>query len=729
MVSLKVNINRIMALLLMLAMVLTGIPCVASAEEGNTGSPLINPDATGSITVTKYVNASEGAAKGDATGTAGDTVDAGYTTLNGATFKLFKIADAAAVMAYYNGTNDTTYSLALFSYDPATGTAAYNGAEIGAADTLTGETAGDGTFKFESLSVGIYILKEVTAPDQITTPLAEDSLISIPMVNTETSSNNGNADWMYHVYVYPKNHASTGTVELTKQDQNGNGLNNVTFKLSKAAFQSTGSGLTLPKNENDDIIWTDVTKTIDNSGVDQPLDFTTADIADKSGKLILANLPAGLYGTQYKLVEVSAPNGYIVNQTPLYFQVNNDNTITWNAESGDVNGCNNTNTGVVGTPTISTDHKLTITLRNERPSLTKWVRTNGIAYDPATTDSESNWKQDEQYRLDDAIYYRLTAYIPQNVSEINYFFITDAPETGIHDSDDPKDYIVKYGTADTSCNDLLTAVTHYTLSFNDRGFTLNLTSVGKTLTAGKYIQIVYKAHMNSDAVIAGSGNGNTATLTYSRYIHGADDKYTITDEARVYTYQYRITKYKDSVAEGNKLGTNEAVDFQLLDADKNRMKVVKLSDGVYRLAITGDTLPTDPYTMTTKDGAILIQGLENDTYYLKETKTLNGYNLLSGPFEITVGVYEVTSWASDTGYTETTRTVKDYQSTAYYKDAAHTAEFADNTATANSNVINKKGFVLPQTGGMGYLLFCTVGIVLIAGGAMLIFGGRKKKIR
>ena len=46
-----------------------------------------------------------------------------------------------------------------------------------------------------------------------------------------------------------------------------------------------------------------------------------------------------------------------------------------------------------------------------------------------------------------------------------------------------------------------------------------------------------------------------------------------------------------------------------------------------------------------------------------------------------------------------------------------------------SNIINKSGFVLPQTGGMGYLLFCAVGIALIGGGAMLIFGGRKKKIR
>ena len=44
-------------------------------------------------------------------------------------------------------------------------------------------------------------------------------------------------------------------------------------------------------------------------------------------------------------------------------------------------------------------------------------------------------------------------------------------------------------------------------------------------------------------------------------------------------------------------------------------------------------------------------------------------------------------------------------------------------------IVNKKGFVLPQTGSMGYLLFCAVGIALIAGGAALIFGGRKKKTR
>ena len=193
MVTLKSSIKKIVSLLLMLTMVLTVVPCVASAAEGDP-NPLIDTGRKGSITVTKYASADISATKGNATGTDndGNNVNNTYEPLNGAKFKLFKIADADTVMAYYNGTSTTTYSLEQFDYQDD-GTASYNGMVISDTNILTGETTGNGTFKFDNLPVGIYVLKEVTAPAQITTPLAEDSLISIPMVNTATSNNNGNA--------------------------------------------------------------------------------------------------------------------------------------------------------------------------------------------------------------------------------------------------------------------------------------------------------------------------------------------------------------------------------------------------------------------------------------------------------------------------------------------------------------------------------------------------------
>ena len=695
----KVGFKKIAALLLMLALILTVVPFAASAAEGDP-NPLIDTGRTGSIIVTKYATADNSRPGKPGTGMSGQTppANSGYSPLKGATFKLFKIADATKVLEYYNGTSTTTYDVSKFQYNEADGKATYDGAQVTAvSDGAT--TNENGVCTFSNLAVGIYVLKEVTAPAQITTPLAETCLISIPMVNTETSSNNENASWMYDVYVCPKNHASTGTVELTKQDQNGNKLKDVTFQLFKKEFQANGELTT----DN----WEEVTTTTNNAGTSTQLTLKT----DSEGKLTIANLPSGLYGTQYKLVEVTAPNGYIVNQTPLYFKVNKDNTISWNEATGEKGDCNNANTGVVGTPTVTEGSKLSITLRNELPSLTKEVQENG-----GTT-----WKTDEQYRLDDEITYRLTVYVPNNVAELGTFEIKDVPQVGITDSTTGSDYKV-------ICDDTPLTTENYALNFgsipagaqNGQGFILTFTETGKAAVKGKTIQIEYKAHMNANAVIADIGNGNTATLTYSKSIGDGTGNYTITDEARVYTYQFQITKYKDSVAEANKLKDGEQVEFQLLDASKNPMKVVKLADGAYRLAVgtDSDTEKLDKM-ITNTDSTILIQGLENGTYYLKETKTIEGYNLLSAPFGIQVNVTETTTWTSGGGFTATGKVVKTYDSTNY--DVTN--------AMGTSTIINKKGFVLPQTGGMGYLLFCTVGIVLIAGGAALIFGGRKKKIR
>lgn len=696
----KVGFKKIAALLLMLALSLTVVPFAASAAVGDP-NPLIETGGTGSIIVTKYASANASAKKGNATGTDSDTVDTHYyTPLNGAKFKLFKIADADAVMAYYNGTSTTTYSLEQFDYQDD-GTAKYNNVSIDQACTWEGTTSGTGEnagkYTFSNLPIGIYVLKEVTAPDQITTPLAETCLISIPMVNTASSSNNKNATWMYDIYVYPKNHASTGTVELTKVDQNKALLKNVEveFELSKKEFLENGQFATE--------VWKPVTITTDNAG-------TSTKLTLKNGKLTVANLPSGLYGTQYKLVEVSASNGYIVNKTPLYFKVNTDNTISWNAATGEKGDCNNANTGVVGTSVATDEPKLSITLCNERPSLTKEVKENG----------GGGWKTDEQYRLDDEITYRLTVYVPNNVAELDTFEIKDVPEDRITDSTTNADYQV-------ICDGNSLTTENYTLNFgsipagasNGQGFILTFTNTGKAAVKGKTIQIVYKAHMNANAVIAGNGNGNTATLTYSKSTGDGTENYTITDEARVYTYQFQITKRKDS-AQGAVVG---GVEFNLLySTTGNPVEVYQEAVGVYRLWLTSDTDTTKKTTtLTTKsDGTILLKGLENGTYYLKETKTIEGYNLLSAPFAIQVNVTETTKWTPGRGFTENGKIiVKNYDSTA----------FDVTNAMGTSTIINKKGFVLPQTGGMGYLLFCTVGIVLIAGGAALIFGGRKKKIR
>ena len=699
----KANVKRMIPLLLVIVMCLIVLPGMVYAASGDP--TLIDTTKTGSITVTKYASTST-TGRGEATGTTNDqsSIAPGYQTLKDAEFVLVKIYDSDKVMEYYNGTADT---LVLDTTKLVKDSAVwkYNGNVVDDANVKTGKTDASGVLVFNDLPVGIYILREITAPSQITTPLAETSLISIPMVNTKTSSNNGNGEWMYDVYVYPKNHEATGTVELTKVQQNGSTpLEGVKFSLEK---------LNVTTNT-----WETVSSITQNNGTTVDITETTL-TTDANGMIKLKNLPANLKGTQYRLVENTAPDGYIVNKIPLYFKVNTDNTITWNTGTGNANGCNNINGDVLSATQKAGDAStLQIKLRNERPDLTKEVHENGTG---------DTWKNDEQYRLDDVITYRLKTYVPNNVDELGTYKIEDTPQVGI--TDNLSSVTVSYedsGTTKTLTTSDFTVNTITATETNGNGFTLTLNKPANTNIKGKEITIQYTANMNANAVIAGKGNGNTATLTYSKDINGTpDETYTITDEARVYTYQYQITKHKDS-ATGDPI---KDVQFELLDDGKNKMSVVALTDpGEYRLALTRDTGTTQ--TLTTKDdGTILIKGLENGTYYLKETKTIDGYNLLSKPFEIEVGVYEETTWTSDTGYTSTGRSVKKYQSTNFYKDNTKSTPFSDNKAITNTDIINKQGFVLPQTGGMGYLLFCVAGIVLIGGGAMLIFGGRKKKIR
>lgn len=704
MAFLKNSLKKAIPALLVLVLCLTLLPVYGAAEEGEADPAWIETDRLGSITVKKY--ASNAGTDTFATGMEGQTIPANYRPLDGVTFKLYRIAGVEDVMAYYNGTSETSYDIAKFEYKAENGvaTASYDGRTLENPYVgVTGESA-SGTCSFEDLPVGIYALTETDAPAHITGERAQNALIAIPMVNTaddtQGSDNTGNAEqsrWQYDIFVYPKNRASASvTLEVVKQDG--------TTPLENTAFR-------LYKWDEEKQNWELVQVTVDGETKEDS-------VTGPEGTIQLKNLSAA----QYKLEEVSAPKGYIINRNPMYFKVNADNTITWNTK-GDYK---NENQDVLApqSPTGHFDNLLSIRLRKEQPELYMQVKNN----------EDSAWVQDDQYMLGETLTYRITVYVPHNVGELDTFEIRNLPGVGITDSDT---VTVRYGGSADSCTTLLPD-TKYTFATTaagtdeGKGFSLSLKD---TTAAGQYIQIEYTGYMNENAVIAeekdGSvteGNPSNTTLTYSRYIGGTDKgNYTITDETRVYTYQFRITKYKDREQTGNEIG---GVVFQLLNKNGNPIPVVPVTGktGVYRVARADETGSTQTME-TAENGTLTIQGLENNTYSLKETKTISGYNLLSQPFAMEVDVKETTQWQTDTGYQETERVVHHYEKTTYeMKDAAGAYAEAANPIK-QAAIVNKKGFTLPRTGSMGYLLFCTVGILLIGGGAMLLFGGRKKKIR
>lgn len=192
------------------------------------------------------------------------------------------------------------------------------------------------------------------------------------------------------------------------------------------------------------------------------------------------------------------------------------------------------------------------------------------------------------------------------------------------------------------------------------------------------VVVTYKA-----TVKAGAQDGtasNSAKISYTT----ADGETPIPDpnqdpDPKVYTYQFTLNK--TSKEDGS--DTLTGAEFKLYDAEKdgNEIKVVKNTDGTYRVAEAGEN------GQVIEAGKVVIKGLKGDNtkYYLEEIKAPNGYNILTERKEVSIS----------------------------------------STATNTSNVVNKKGAELPSTGSFGTTMFYIAGSVLLLAAFVYMISKRR----
>ena len=147
--------------------------------------------------------------------------------------------------------------------------------------------------------------------------------------------------------------------------------------------------------------------------------------------------------------------------------------------------------------------------------------------------------------------------------------------------------------------------------------------------------------------------------------------------------------------EGNQntawLTFGEGGEFKIYDAATggNEVKVVLKDGGVgYRRARADET----GISIVVKNGQIRVDGLDNGTYYLEETVAPAGYNKLTARQKFIIS------------------------------DGNLDAVFNDGVFSTGSgvHVVNKTGTMLPETGGMGTVLFITVGMIVVLGAGVLL---------
>ena len=186
----------------------------------------------------------------------------------------------------------------------------------------------------------------------------------------------------------------------------------------------------------------------------------------------------------------------------------------------------------------------------------------------------------------------------------------------------------------------------------------------------------------------------------------------------------------------------EGVEFTLKE-DGSEFKMSKAEGTDYYVYdVNGDTT-----VKTDANGLIKIRGLDADkTYTLTETKNPNeGYNMLADPVTLTLMPDTTTSTtytpvASDTAFdSDATYYIKEGDTytvaegltgfandvTYYTVETKSELAFSGVTYDKFDQVENKKGTVLPSTGGIGTKIFYGLGAVLVVGAGVVLVSRKR----
>ena len=700
------KLKRLLTAALSAALTLSLCVMPAMADSGTTGTAgtptngtPVWSKTTGSITIHKFeYNPASGADDKLGTGAAGETAPDGAEPLDGVTFEIYKVQNADWLKAYYSGQAATsvqdfskTDAGKYYSTD-STGAITVNSDATKVA-TVTTETKGSdkGVAEKTGLDFGLYLVVETKAPDKVTTP-AKPFLVSVPMTRIDdTTTTNKLTDWIYDVHVYPKNATTYAGITISKSGYTGSKadgpLSGVEFVLEKATPATTAGGAET---------WNPVTKRDDN-GV--PYTLTT----NVSGEIKIEGLSQGKYRIRENAY--TTPNGYILDEANHEFTVNKNGKIVYNgaAESDSVK----------------------IELVNHRPDMTKEVKKG------------NSWAQDAQYGVGDTVPYKITIEVPKNIEKLTTFTVTDTP-TGL--KDDVSSIAVKDSTTD------LTKNTHYTVTDDGNGFTITFKPAQMTAYAGKELVITYNAIVKDTAVVGDNGNSNNAKLTYTNKIdsYGHPDTTstnTIEDSAVMYSFGIKVVK-----TAGDTRAPLEGVEFNLYKAmttaDANTHHYTPLSaadvtkyglgsagpDKVWVCVKSGLKTNAEGVIDTSVTGSNFIGGLANGDYYLVETKTVKDYNLLTKPVEVKLYVTADVNWSVNTTFDPSGKLTKRTVTSTTFNHTNHNGD-ATKTELAVANIINRKGFTLPVTGGFGTLLFSGIGLLLVLVGVSVLFSLKKKTNR
>ncbi|MEI2827219.1 MAG: SpaH/EbpB family LPXTG-anchored major pilin [Dermatophilaceae bacterium] len=287
---------------------------LSAAGEFNTANPaLIDPSETGTLHITKYSGAPVG---GYDNGLPKSVT--GVTPLPGVTYEIYPVTGVDLL-------TNAGWKTAANYYDNITLAEANLGDMAG-----TCTTTATGTCDLTDLPLGLYYVKEVSAPAGYT--MAAPFLVTLPMTNPAgpdrdlATTTDNNTTWMYDVYVYPKNQQDTitKTVEDKGTVTTDPTTTNASDHVIDYTLETTVTDGTAPLGMY--VIYDDLDPSLTFTGVSLKINTTTL------VRCTAVNTPAGCDYTVYTAsdwgVNATAWDGTAVTGGPVVTIVLSDAGLT-----------------------------------------------------------------------------------------------------------------------------------------------------------------------------------------------------------------------------------------------------------------------------------------------------------------------------------------------------------------------------------------------------------------
>lgn len=360
----------------------------------------------------------------------------------------------------------------------------------------------------------------------------------------------------------------------------------------------------------------------------------------------------------------------------------------------------------------------TATPKSAKPTVDKQVLDETGDAEAGATEG---WGESADHAINESFQFKLTATLNADAQYANYeqykVVFTDTMSKGVTfekidsvkitgksaDGDDIAATVSASGYTKSDITAGTDGAQEWTLTIAD----IKTAASGIDLTKGATVEVIYSAHLNSDAIVSknsASGevvNNNKVSLEYSNNPNaGGEGNLGKTPEDYVWVFTYGVDNTKVDQDQKPLAGAG----FKLYDAaGKNEISLIyDATKNAYRPTAAGET--GKEMFSADKTGVFNIIGLDAGSYQLKETTTPAGYNTCE-PIDIVISATHVEN------------------ANAASADLTLKAD----TANMNNTIINQKGSTLPSTGGIGTTIFYVAGGVLVVGAGVLLITKKRAK--